>query len=312
MTSRQLQDADDPGAVGRRPEQVLDLELRLAEEDVRALLLEDDDRAQEHADRRARHPAVVGEDRLALVGRQVLERRAQVLEVEQRQVVVVAVLEDQGEDRGLRLVEVQDLAEQQRPERVDRRPDLGAELARQRQELDRMARRLERPAERGHPLDDLRVGRVARRGEPGQVALDVRHEDRDAGLRELAGQELEGLGLARARRAGDQAVAVEHRQRDLDPGVVGELAVEHRAADDEARLGERVAGGHRVVERLVHRSSGRRWRSGRGGQAYHRPSLGQRVWRAERRDQGDEDRRYRGDRGDAGREAGRGRRDDHR
>ena len=88
------------------------------------------DRAQEHADRRARHPAVVGQDRLALVGRQELQRRREVLEVEQRQVVVVAVLEDQGEDRGLRLVEVEDLAEQQRPERVDRRPDLGAELSR--------------------------------------------------------------------------------------------------------------------------------------------------------------------------------------
>ena len=230
----ELEDADDARALGRRPQQVLDLELRLAEEDVGALLLEDDDRAQEHADRRARHPAVVGQDRLALVGRQVLERRAQVLEVEQRQVVVVAVLEDQGEDRGLRLVEVEDLAEQQRPERMDRRPDLGAELARQRQELDRVARRLEGRRPATHPLDDLGVGRVAGRRETGQVALDVGHEDRHAGLRQLAGQELERLGLAGPGRAGDQAVAVEHRQRDLDAGVVGELAVEHRAADDEA------------------------------------------------------------------------------
>ncbi len=127
---RQLEDADDALALGRRAQEVLDLELGLAEEDVGALLLEDDDRAQEHADRRARHPAVVGQDRLALVGREELQGRREVLEVEQRQVVVVAVLEDEGEDRGLRLVEVEDLAEQQRPERVDRRPDLGAELAR--------------------------------------------------------------------------------------------------------------------------------------------------------------------------------------
>ncbi len=123
---------------------------------------------------------------------------------------------------------------------------------------------LERPAERGDALDDLRVGRVAGRGESGQVALDVGHEDRHAGLGELARQELQGLGLARARGAGDEAVPVEHRQRDLDPGVVGQLVAEHRAADDQARLGQRVAGGHRVVERLVHRSSGRR-SGGRGG-----------------------------------------------
>ena len=166
-----------------------------------------------------------------------LEGRRQVLEVEQRQVVVVAVLEDQREDRGLGVVEVQDLAEQQRPERVDRRPDLGAELARQRQELDRVAGRLERPGQRGDALHDLRVGRVAGRREAGQVALDVGDEDRHAGLRELAGEELEGLGLAGPGGARDEPVAVEHRQRDLHARVVDELAVVHRAADDEARLG---------------------------------------------------------------------------
>ena len=79
MTSDELEDADDPRALGRRPEQVRDLELRLAEEDVGAFLLEDDDRAQQDAHGRARHPAVVGQDRLALVGRQELERRARSL-----------------------------------------------------------------------------------------------------------------------------------------------------------------------------------------------------------------------------------------
>ena len=106
------------------------------------------------------------------------------------------------------------------------------------------------------PLDDLGVGRVAGRRETGQVALDVGHEDRHARLRQLAGQELERLGLAGPGRARDQAVAIEHAQRDLDASVVGELAVEHRAADHESRFGQRVAGRHRVVERLVHRSSG--------------------------------------------------------
>jgi hypothetical protein len=51
-------------------------------------------------------------------------------------------------------------------------------------------------------------------------------------------------------------VAVQHAQRDLDPGVVRELSVEHRAADDESGFGQGVAGRHRIVERLVHRSSG--------------------------------------------------------
>ena len=105
-------------------------------------------------------------------------------------------------------------------------------------------------------LDDLRVRRVAGGRETGQVALDVGDEDRNARLRQLAGEELQGLGLARSGRARDEAVAVEHRQADLHPRVVDGLAVEHRAAEDEARFGQRVGRRHGVVEPLVHGSFG--------------------------------------------------------
>ena len=155
----------DARAVRRRPEEVGHVELELAEEGVGALLLEDHDRAEQHTDRRARHPAVLGEDRLALVRGEELERRRQVLQVEQRQVVVVAVLEDEREDRRLGLVEVEDLAEEQRAERADGGPHLRPELAAERQELDRVARRLERPGQRFGTFDDLRVRRIARRGQ---------------------------------------------------------------------------------------------------------------------------------------------------
>ena len=80
-----------------------------------------------------------------------------------------------------------------------------------------MAGRLERPVQRRGALLDLRVGPVARRGDPRHVPLDVADEDRHAGLRQLAGEQLERLGFAGARRAGDQPVAVQHRERDLDP-----------------------------------------------------------------------------------------------
>ena len=120
-----------PCAVGVDPHQVVDVELGLAEEDVGALLLERHDRAQEHArPTPARHAAVLLEDRLALVRGQELERRREVRQVEQRQLVVVAVLEDEREDRGLGLVEVEHLAQQQRPERVDRGAHLRPERAR--------------------------------------------------------------------------------------------------------------------------------------------------------------------------------------
>jgi hypothetical protein len=63
----ELEDADDPLPAGRRPHQVVDVELRLPEEDVRALLLERDDRAEDDPETRRRDAAVVGQDRLAVV-----------------------------------------------------------------------------------------------------------------------------------------------------------------------------------------------------------------------------------------------------
>src|SRR6478736_3755091 len=112
-------------------------------------------------------------------------------------------------------------------------------------------------------------------GQPGQVALDVGDEDRDARLRGLAREKLQGLRLAGAGGPGDQPVTVEHRQGDLDPRVVEELAVEHRAADDQARFGEGVAARHRVAERLVHLALQQRADgvSGRA-QGYHRTTAG--------------------------------------
>ena len=103
-----------PSAVVRH--EVVDVELRLAEEDVGAVLLDRDDRPQDHAQRRRADAAQVLEHGLAVVRAQELERRPQVLEVEQRQLLVVAVAEDQRQDRGLRVVEVEHLAQQQRPE----------------------------------------------------------------------------------------------------------------------------------------------------------------------------------------------------
>ena len=126
---RKLEDADDAGSIGRLAHEVGDIELGLAEEDVRTLLLEGHDRPHDHPERGCRDASVVGQGRLAVVARQERQRRPQVGQVEQRQLVVVAVLEDERQDRGLRLVEVEDLAEQQRAERMDGGPDLRAELA---------------------------------------------------------------------------------------------------------------------------------------------------------------------------------------
>ena len=59
------------------------------------------------------------------------------------------------------------------------------------------------------------LGADAGLGQARQVSLDVAQEDGGAVRGQALGQELEGTGLARARRAGDQEVAVEHGQRHL-------------------------------------------------------------------------------------------------
>ena len=116
-----------------------------------------------------------------------------------------------------------------------------------------MAGRIERPGQRFGTLDHLRVRRFAGRGQAGEVALDVQDEHRDARLGQLTGEELQGLGLAGACCARHQPVAVHHRQRDLDACLVAELALVHRAADDDRRLIEGVTGAHGLDEGVVHR-----------------------------------------------------------
>ena len=137
-----------------------------------------------------------------------------------------------------------------------------------------MPGRGELPGQRLDPLDELRVGGIARCRETGQVALDVGHEDRHAGLRQLAREELEGLGLARARRPGDEAVAIEHRERDLDARVIEQGAVVHGAAKDDAGLVEGVTGSHGVAERLVHVSSARPSGSAKGRRGVRKRTSG--------------------------------------
>ncbi len=192
--------------------------------------------------RRAREAAEVLEVGLALVGGQVGDDGAQVLEVEQGEAVLVGVVEDQPEAALLRVVEAEDLAEQGRAEARDRGADRDAvALAAERVELGGVCRRRPRHADVGRAAGDL-VAALAGRREAGQVALHVGEEDRDALVGQLLGHELERLRLAGAGRAGDEAVAVEHAQRDLHRGVGVGLPVDHGGTQLEHGAVERVAG----------------------------------------------------------------------
>ena len=183
--------------------------------------------------------------------RQVADHGAQVGEVEQRQAGLVGVVEDQAEAGLLGLVEAEHLGQQDRAERRhgDAQRDAGA-LAADRVVLDREALGLPVLADRRRAGGELVAG-LAGRGEAGEVALHVGGEHGYAVGAELLGEELQGLGLAGAGRAGDQAVPVEHRERDPDVGVGQRRGVEHQAAQLERGLLERVARRDGLDDRAV-------------------------------------------------------------
>ena len=115
--------------------------------------------------RRRRDAADALEVGLALVGGEVLDDRAQVLGVQQRQALLVGPVEDQPERGLLGVVEVEHLRQQDRAELGERGADRDRRaLAAQREELDRVRRG--RPVVAGVLGARLDLGRCPRRAWP--------------------------------------------------------------------------------------------------------------------------------------------------
>jgi hypothetical protein len=131
------EDVDDAAAVFVDFHQVVDVQHRFAEEDVAALLFERQQAALDGADRGGGDVAVFGGEILGVVA-DVLDHGAQVLEVEQQEALVVGDLEDQLQHAGLRVVEVEQAGEQQRPHVGHRGADRHAALAEDVPEGDRV------------------------------------------------------------------------------------------------------------------------------------------------------------------------------
>ena len=195
-------------------------------------------------------PCQVG---LARVRVEVGEERPQVRQIDQDQAALVGEPEEQRQGLLLRLVCTQDLAEQLRPEVGHRRPDrhAGADAA-EREELDRVRRRLVRQLQLAHPLRRRPVG-GAGLPEPRKVALVVRREHRDARVGKLLCEQLQGARLAGAGRAGDQPVTVHRRERQAHHRLELQVALVHTAAEvdrtavDRVRLRDRLGEGrHRA------------------------------------------------------------------
>src|SRR5687768_13091978 len=131
----QLENAYQSSSVTLYLHQILQVELRLAEEFLGSLLLELYHLPKQHANGLLGHSTVALELRGA-VGGEILEHRAQIGKIQKQETFVVAVLEDQRKNTRLRFVETQDPSEQQRPERRDRRPQLCSLRAGEAQELN--------------------------------------------------------------------------------------------------------------------------------------------------------------------------------
>ena len=127
-------------AVAVRLDEVDQIERGLAEELVAALLLQSQHAALDGADACGGDVAVLGRELLGVLA-DVGQHRTQVLEVEQEHAVVVGDAEDEREDAGLGVVQVEQAAQEQRPHLRDGRADGMALLAEDVPEDDWASRR---------------------------------------------------------------------------------------------------------------------------------------------------------------------------
>ena len=207
------EDVDEAAAGGVDAHPVVDVETRLAEELVAALVLKGEERALDRADAGGGDVAVLGGELGAVVA-DVLEHRAQVLEIEQQQAVVVGHAENDVQNAGLDLGQAEETSQERRAHLGDGDADRVALLAENVPEAGGIGFE-------GKVLDPEALdasGKVvvhhAGHAHAGEVSLDVAEEHRNAHVGEGLGHHLHRDGLAGAGRAGDDAVAVGHLRQD--------------------------------------------------------------------------------------------------
>ena len=199
-------------AVGAHP--VVDIKLRLTEEQLSSLSLEGEKRALDSADGRRGHIAVLhGELRSVLPD--VLEHCPKVLEVEQQQARVVCHLEYYIENARLNLRQTEQSSEQCRPHFGHSDTHGVTHLTEDVPESCRVA--LVFKALDSESLNALLhiLAVLAGHTHSGKVALDIREKNGHPHIRERLGHNFHCNGLACAGRACYQAVAVSHlRQKE--------------------------------------------------------------------------------------------------
>ncbi len=148
----------------------------------------------------------------------------QILEVEKRHALFVGHAEGDVQDALLRLGQIHQAAEQERPHFRQRGAHRVALLAEQVPEGHREGRiavivETDGRGAFGEGFVQFEI-RAARRRQPREVALDVGQEHRNSGSGKALGQDLQRDGLAGAGRPGDQSVPVGVFQRQPLPDAI--------------------------------------------------------------------------------------------
>ena len=221
-----VQDVNVALAVLGALEPIVEVERRLAKENVTALVLDRDQSAQNRAHRLGGDLAVGGLVLVGVLGHEV-EHGAQVLEVDQKEVLVIGDAEDDVEHALLHLGKLEQARKQRRAHVGDgdtHRQTSAAEHIPDAHGAALVVETLDAKA-----LDTLLhvLGVLACLRHTGDVALDVGHEHRNARLREALGHNLERNGLACTRGTGDKAVAVRLVEQQVHVLVVGLRAHTH-------------------------------------------------------------------------------------
>ncbi len=212
------QDVDIARTRGVAADHVLEIERRLAEEPLAALLLQRQQGALDRADALLADIAVLGGERSGVLGRP-LQHGLQVLEVEQQQALLVGELEDDVQNAFLGVVELQQTGHQHRTDLGHGRAHRVAFVAEQ-VPVDR------RKGAAGIAVNLELLGAIdcvgivsPRLADARQISLHVGHEHRHTVRGEAFGNGLQRHRLAGAGGAGDQAMAIGVFQEEKLVGV---------------------------------------------------------------------------------------------
>ena len=203
------EDVDVAPTVGVGVHPVHDVQLRLTEELLSALVLEGEQGALDGADAGGGDIAVL-HGKLGAILAHKLEHGSQILQVQQQEAIVVSHLEDDVQNAGLDLGQAEESRQQHGAHGADRDTHGVAHFPENIPEAGGIAVEAEAvDAEARDPV--LHVGSVlAWPAHAGQIALDIRQEHRNAHIRKGLRHDLHGDRFAGAGRAGNETVTVCH------------------------------------------------------------------------------------------------------